>query len=176
MAKDRSHDLLATFPEVQLIGDPLIKDGVLETYQQAMDLASVDDLGALPFTTTYGTRVPYPVHVRAITGMAIAIGRVLMKGGMAIDMDVLIAGALLHDVGKVMEFREGAGPYCGTLVKHTFSGAALAQEVGLPAAVLHCIIYHSYEGEGRRRSVESVIVHHCDFIHFEANRALEELY
>lgn len=170
--REQREHILKVLPEIQDIGDEAIREGVIGVYEEAMRLAGVDDLGSIPFTRTYRTEVPYPVHVRAVTGMAREMARDLAATGIGIDigididMDVLTAGALLHDVGKVMEY--GDGELSGPLVKHTYSGAALAQEAGLPSGILHCIIYHSYEGEGRRRSVESVVIHRCDRIHFEA--------
>lgn len=169
-ANDGEH-VVRTFPEISRISDEEMRQAVIKVYVRMMGLAGLDDLDAIPFTTTYGTEVPYPVHVRAVTNMAISMAEVLMGTGPRVDMDVLIAGALLHDVGKLLEYSEGTGLYTGSLLKHTFTGMAIAQDIGLPAEVLHCIIYHSYEGDGRRKTVESIVVHHCDLIHFEGNRA-----
>ena len=42
---------------------------------------------------------------------------------------------------------------------------------GLPAEVLHIIAMHAGEGNLGKRIAEAVIVHHCDFIHFESVKA-----
>ena len=170
-------------PELSIIRDDKLREGVVEVFRRAMEMARIDDLSSLPFTVTYETDIPFVDHLRAVTNMALRMAEELKRFGINPDTDTLVAGALLHDIGKVMEFNEGdgvepyvkgAGPYCGKLLKHTFTGAALAQEVGLAPSILHCIIYHSYEGGGRRRSMESVIVHHCDFIHFETVKAIRQ--
>jgi putative nucleotidyltransferase with HDIG domain len=168
-------DVLKALPDVSLIDDSVMREKVIQVYLRAMQLAQITDLDTVPFTRTFKTSVPYPVHIRAVTRMAIGIGKMIGGQGIQVDMDVLIAGALLHDVGKLLEYCEGPGPCSGPMVKHTFSGAALAQDAGLPPSVLHCMIYHSIEGRGRRRTTEAIIVHHCDLIHFEADRSVEEV-
>jgi putative nucleotidyltransferase with HDIG domain len=168
---ERTRYILETFPVVSMINDGELRGRVVEVYWRVMDLAGCDDLNEVPFTKTYETDVRYPEHIKAVTNLALGAAIDLREAGIEVDEDILIAGALLHDVGKILEYSKEDSKYCGSMVKHNFTGAAIAQEVGLPPAVLHCIIYHSYEGDGRRRSVESIIVHHCDFIHFESIRA-----
>ena len=170
MPLEQDH-VIETLPELLKITDGEMRQAVIKVYVQMMRMAGLDDLNSIPFTTTYKTEVPYPVHIRAVTNMAISLAEVLADTGQKVKMDILIAGALLHDVGKLLEYSDGTGKYSGDMLKHTFTGMAVAQDIGLPAEVLHCIIYHSYEGDGRRKTVESVVVHHCDFMHFEANRA-----
>jgi putative nucleotidyltransferase with HDIG domain len=93
-------------------------------------------------------------------------------------MDHLIAGALLHDVGKALEYeKSGDGVRVseyGKKIRHPISGANLARELGLPEEVAHIIESHSHEGDKMKRSKESIIVHHCDFIDFELRREESE--
>jgi putative nucleotidyltransferase with HDIG domain len=88
-----------------------------------------------------------------------------------INRDHLLAGALLHDVGKLLEFREEGGAFVkselGRMLRHPFSGAALAYELGLPPAVVHVVATHAREGEGARATPEAIIIHHADFMNFE---------
>jgi len=53
------------------------------------------------------------------------------------------------------------------LVRHPFSGIAIADRFGLPPEVQHIIGTHSKEGDLGKRTVESIIVHHADFVSFE---------
>ncbi len=88
-----------------------------------------------------------------------------------IDMDILIAGAILIDVGKLIEYKMVDGKLttsdAGKLVRHPFSGLAIADRFGVPAEVQHIIATHSKEGDLGYRTVESIIVHHADFVSFE---------
>ena len=93
-----------------------------------------------------------------------------------INKDYLIAGALLHDVGKLLEYKFKDGKYvkCDYAKKfrHPVSGALLAKELNLPEEIVYIIYAHSKEGDITERSVESIIVNHCDFIDFEIKKSL----
>jgi putative nucleotidyltransferase with HDIG domain len=113
-------------------------------------------------------------HTRAVTKTAVRIAETLKENygdAVCIDMDVLVAGGLLHDVGKFLEYSKQGGAVVksevGMLLRHPFSGQALAYKHGLPFTVLHMIAYHSKEGDLGKRTVEAIIIHHADFVNFE---------
>jgi len=88
-----------------------------------------------------------------------------------VNLDVVIAGAILADVGKLLEYEldeEGnsfQGTY-GKYLRHPFSGVSLAESCGVPAEVCHIIAAHAGEGNLVKRSTEAYIVHHADFMTF----------
>jgi putative nucleotidyltransferase with HDIG domain len=94
------------------------------------------------------------------------------KADLPVNMDVLIAGAILADVGKLLEYeldKDGnaiQGKY-GKYLRHPFSGVSLAEECGVPPEVSHIIATHAGEGDLVKRTVEAYIVHHADFMAFE---------
>src|SRR5882762_7423340 len=108
----------------------------------------------------------------------IAIADVLKKSfrcSIPIQRDYLIAGALLADVGKPLEYdKDTSGNVIqgkfGQQVRHPFSGVALAYKHGIPGEVLHIIATHSHEGDKVERSIESIIFHHADFVDFDIVR------
>ena len=89
---------------------------------------------------------------------------------LSIDMDTVIAGAILADVGKPMEYDLVDGKLVqserGRLLRHPFTGVAVAMECGVPDAVCHIIAAHAAEGDLVKRSTEAYIVHHADFMSF----------
>ena len=94
----------------------------------------------------------------------------------AINMDHLVAGGLLHDIGKLLEY-ENQGDRTvksrrGELLRHPFTGAALSFKHGLPDEITHIIALHAREGEGAKRSVEAIILTHADFVNYESLRSL----
>ena len=94
-----------------------------------------------------------------------------------VDRDILLAGALLADVGKLFEFEIDADGSVrlgdsGALLRHPFTGVAIASEFGLPPEVLHIIAAHSHEGDRIERSIECIIFHHADFIDFDIARVI----
>lgn len=86
-------------------------------------------------------------------------------------MNILITGAILIDVGNLLEYELVDGNVLtgktGRYLRHPFTGVALAHRFGLPDEVCHIIATHSKEGSSGRRSVESIITHHADFLTFE---------
>lgn len=62
-----------------------------------------------------------------------------------INLDTLIAAAILHDVDKIILFHESTGkltPF-GKLLTHTHLAKFLALEENLPFEVIHAISAHS---------------------------------
>ncbi|HYW94239.1 MAG TPA: HDIG domain-containing protein, partial [Bacteroidales bacterium] len=87
-----------------------------------------------------------------------------------VNMDVLIAGAILADVGKLLEYvKEDDKPVQGVYgkyLRHPFSGVSLAEQCGVPPEVCHIIAAHAGEGDHVKRTTEATIVHHADFMTF----------
>ncbi|MBI2864028.1 MAG: HD domain-containing protein [Chloroflexi bacterium] len=154
--------------ELGEIRDESLREKTLRTWVRAMEASGVDDLReGLPFLATGAEKQGDGVdHVRCVTRLALVITDVLIASyGSPIDRDVVAAGALLHDVGKLMEHASPENHVlAGPLVQHAFSGTHLAAEEGMVREVLHIIAYHSVEGQRIRRTLEAEIVHRSDMI------------
>ncbi|MFO8133097.1 MAG: HD domain-containing protein [Thermoplasmatota archaeon] len=154
------------FPLLGDIKDEKLRDQVAACWQLAMERGGWDSLEGIPFTLLLPDAGEFTGHVNRVTAMAAAVG----KERDDLDMDILIAGALLHDVGKLLEYERVDGQVqksgMGHIIRHPVSGAALASEVGLPDSIVSIIAAHSKEGEYVERIPEAVVVHHCDFIDF----------
>ncbi|MBD3412885.1 MAG: HD domain-containing protein [Candidatus Aminicenantes bacterium] len=170
--------LLTLMPEFQMIQDPELRDKTVQVWRKAMEKGSwsVEDLEGMPFTLLIeNTSVSLIQHTRAVTLCSIRIGDVLLekyKDYLSLNRDILLSGALLHDVGKLFEYKREDGNFVksreGELLRHPISGAAFASQFDLPEEVLHIIAAHSKEGDGARKTVEAVIVNHADFVNFES--------
>ncbi|MBI4504949.1 MAG: HD domain-containing protein [Chloroflexi bacterium] len=159
--------------ELATIRDDTLRDKAARTWARSMALGGATDLWAdLPFSVTMNVRKPGlgVEHVRGVTHLALSIADALaVAHGVSPDRDVIAAGALLHDVGKLLE---RAAPerhaLAGSLMQHEFSGVHLGMEEGLPAGVLHIIAYHFIIGERVRRTLECDIVYRADLASLEA--------
>ncbi len=166
------------FPEIAQIKDEKLRQQVVSTWEEAIREGGwqIDDLQTIPFTLLIpDCRIDLITHTRGVTQTAIQVAGVLIDSygdRVKIDSDVLIAGAILHDVGKVAEYvREGdkvVKSKSGKLLRHPFSGSALAYKHGLSQEVIHMIATHAKEGDGGHRTTEAMIVHYADFINFES--------
>jgi len=175
MSKDAVLELL---PETEKIEDPELKDKVIACWEEAMAYRewTVEELRSIPFTLLAdNVRIGFIDHVRAVCNMCIACDEVLTnshkKNKTEVNRDYLVAGALLADVGKLFEYEKTFGKIVksafGKKLRHPFSGVGLAFKHNVPPEVMHVIATHSKEGEGEKRSPESIIFHHADFIDFE---------
>jgi putative nucleotidyltransferase with HDIG domain len=176
--------LAERIPEIELIGDQRLKEKVLSVWKEAMEMGGweLSDLERIPFTLLIpNCPVGFLAHVRAVTRTAVEAARVMTStyGDLiSINMDHLVAGGLLHDIGKLLEYQEQGSKTVksrmGELLRHPFSGAALAFKHGLPSEVTHIIATHAREGEGSRRTVEAIIITHADFTNYESLKAALE--
>lgn len=148
---------------------------VVSTWVRAMEITGTTDLlRDIPIGKKFlNAPMSRPAlgleHVRGVCGIAAAIAKSQMQcHDMQVDLDVVLAGALLHDVGKLLE-RAPAGthPLAGSLVRHHYSGMHLALEQGVPTEVLHVIAYHSAEGHRFPRTLECYIVYTADLLSIE---------
>lgn len=170
--------LAERLPELALIGDQDLRDKVLAVWKEAVDLGDWDlsDLNDIPFTLLIpNCPVGFLDHVRAVTRTAVEAARVMVDAygdAIVINMDHLVAGALLHDIGKLLEYRrqgvETTKSPRGELLRHPFTGAALTFKHDLPDEVTHIVAMHAKEGEGGKRSVEAIILTHADFLNYES--------
>lgn len=170
--------VLNLWPELEWIQDTELREKTARTWELALEksVLAPEDLHKIPFTLLCGPdlKVTFMDHKRSVVHIAKASAEKMNEfyhGELPIDMDVLISGAILADVGKMLEYELDAsgkavqGKY-GQYLRHPFSGVSLAEQCGLPASVCHIIAAHAGEGDHVKRSVEAYIVHHADFMTF----------
>lgn len=169
--------LLSAMPEFNLIEDAALREKTIAVWLEALKRGgwTVEDLHRMPFTLLLK---PCPLscieHNRGVVNTCVEVASVFARiygDKLPLKRDVLIAGAILHDVGKLLEYREADGAFSvsamGKLLRHPVSGAALCYEMGLPDEVVHIVAVHSKEGDHVKRSPEAVVLHHADFTNFE---------
>ncbi len=175
--------LLKLIPEFNLIRDEELRERTIRTWELAMEEGgwTLEGLQQMPFTLLID---PCPVnfieHTRAVALIAIRAAEVFAEiygDRVPVDMDVLISGAILRDVGKLVEYEmreDGTTVQTqkGKLLRHPFTGMELAARCGLPPEVQHIIAAHAGEGDKVHRTTEATLVHHADFISFHAVQRL----
>ncbi len=135
-----------------------------------------EDIEKIPFTLLTETKgINFIEHTMAVTegavGLAEAIKANYRKMPYTLNMDFLLAGGLLHDVGKLKEIEYADGvyrkSYNGKCTRHPISGAILADRVGLPQEIVNIVANHAKEGDGRPQRIETVLIHQADFATFD---------
>ena len=165
------------WPEIDWIKDKDLREKTLDSWVYAIEnsVLTPEDLEVIPFSLLIkDCKISFMNHKRTTVQLAVNIAKKMQENfgnEIKIDMDLLIAGAILIDVGKLVEYDKVNGKLttskAGKLLRHPFSGVAIADRFGLPPEVQHIIAYHAKEGDDAKRSVEAIIVHHADFVSFE---------
>ncbi|MCZ7542038.1 MAG: hypothetical protein M5R40_00160 [Anaerolineae bacterium] len=174
-------EILDLLPEVGEIQDASLRAKVIDVWADAMAQGgwSAADVARMPFTLlAEDVPVSFIEHVRTVCRMCMAMARVLVEAygaRVSIDHDTLVAGALLADVGKLIEFEEdGAGGFrfapMYQYLRHPFTAVGMCWKHNLPEGVMHVVATHSWEGDKFKRRPESIIFHHADFTDFDLVR------
>lgn len=159
-----------TFPELSEIADAALRDAVVDIWLEVLAESAWDAIADVP-------KHPYKVpatrnlvdHTRSVTLMALAVAEVSERiQGIGYDRDLLIAGANLHDVSKMLEFEPsdagGRASVFGHLIQHGFYGAHKIFEKGLPVELAHNVIAHTTTSRYVPQTWEAVIVHYVDYL------------
>jgi len=170
-------DVAGLFPELKLFQAPNFVGPLMRAWKLAIargNFSHPEECHFLPREVGFTTPISLVAHTRIVTELSLKTADILGRT-MPVGRDLVLAGALLHDVGKLLEYGPSGAETiitpAGRRLNHRFSGASLCQEVGLPPEVVHIVYAHSEEGKFIARSVEAVIVYHADFTHFEALKA-----
>ncbi|MBL8757874.1 MAG: HDIG domain-containing protein [Phycisphaerae bacterium] len=191
MPRHTTRDIATLFPNLMDITDAALRDKVAAVWDEALTTGcggkgwTFDEIRAIPFTLLAGKiDLRFVEHLNSCCKQCIAIAGVLKEvfgSRVPVNLDILIAGALLADVGKTLEFDKKPGPdgrpvpvkgHFGDMLRHPFSGVALCYKHGIPAEVMHIVATHSHEGDKVERTIESWIFHHADFIDFDIAKVL----
>jgi len=166
------------WPELRWISDQDLRKKTTDCWVRAFELSPLtpSDLERIPFTLKVpDCPVSFMAHKRAVVHVArdaaLKVEEFFGKA-LPVDLDVVVAGAILADVGKLLEYEgDGAGgsrqSARGKFLRHPFTGVSLAMECGLPDAVSHIVATHAGEGNMVARTTEAWLVHHADFMTYD---------
>lgn len=173
-----NQQVLELWPELEWINDKDLREKTAKTWELALErsVLTPEDLNRIPFTLLCGPdlKVTFMDHKRSVVHIAKDAGNTINEmynGELPVNIDVLISGAILADVGKLLEYvldengKAVQGTY-GKYLRHPFSGISIAEACGVPPEVCHIIATHAGEGNMVKRTTEAYIVHHADFMTF----------
>ena len=171
-------EVLRIWPELEWIEDRELREKTARCWECAFEHSPLEpaDLERIPFTLKVpDCPVTFMAHKRAVVHVARDAARTMATffgETLHIDMDTVVAGAILADVGKLLEYEDDGGGGTrqsarGRYLRHPFTGVGLAMECELPDAVSHIVATHAGEGDMVARTTEAWIVHHADFMTYE---------
>lgn len=169
--------LKALLPQIDQITDADLREKTLNAFLIAIEQSGWTEK-TMTMAPVSGLKKNCDVslfeHLYDVTEMVIAaydrLEKYYQRHCSQLNRDILICGALLHDVGKFLEYGPN-GPNVnnrstGPLLRHPISGALIAKEADLPEEVIHIIATHSCEGDSVSRTPESDFVRDIDMFVF----------
>jgi putative nucleotidyltransferase with HDIG domain len=162
-------------PEIADISDKALANLVVDAWALALSQTRYRTISEVPpwgnpkvFVIKRGSQAQ---HLRGVAHLAVAIADEFRSSypEVSINRDIVLAGALVHDIGKPYEFdnqdRWAADPsiYGYPAIRHPAYGAHICYTIGLPEEIAHIAMNHSpVEGDHIVRSLECTIVRYAD--------------
>ncbi|MGB9636304.1 MAG: HDIG domain-containing metalloprotein [Thermoplasmata archaeon] len=148
-------EVLRAFPEIQKIKDENLREKIIAVWLEATG-GNIEIVKKIIMPGAK-RKISLVDHTRRITQMAMAVAIVRRN----VNMDWLIAGAILHDVGIAVEHNLESGilKKNENLLEHPMSSVLLCAKHGLPPEVMHIVSMHEEE-EGHKLE-EAIILRHC---------------
>jgi putative nucleotidyltransferase with HDIG domain len=156
------------FPEMQRITCEELRGKVVRTLLKAWKAGNFARIEDVHQFEPARDRIAYTNvdHTNQVVRLCVKFAEALQDVlKVPVNMDYLLAGALLHDVDKMVIFDAVTGRFTPTGIKrpHGVLGAELAAQEGLPDEVTHIIGAHSAKySTSRPRSLEAFILRHAD--------------
>ena len=180
--------ILEEMPEIAWIKDEALRQKVTDAWVAAVGSSSFSRIGDMKPSGNYDSRPlrrgTQADHIRSVTRMAVKTAEEMagLFPDFSYDRDLLIAGSLCHDIGKVWEFdpenvkRWKADPRATGMpsLRHPGYGIHICLTMGLPEEVAHCAAAHSGEGELLVRSLENTILHWADYTFWRVVEASDQ--
>ncbi|MHC4993226.1 MAG: HDIG domain-containing metalloprotein [Planctomycetota bacterium] len=153
-----TEDIAELFPDINEIEDITLREKVAAVWTEAITTGcggagwTFEELRKIKFTLLAGDiDLRFIEHLNSCVKQCMAIADVLgavFGDRVPIDRDILIAGALLADVGKPLEYDKNVRGnvvkgHFGEMLRHPFSGVALCYKHELPPEVMHIVATHS---------------------------------
>jgi len=167
-------------PEIDMIEDKELRQKVIDAWVLALSETEFKSIDELSCSTMIGAS-HYPGktqshHQRGVgriaRSIAEAMNEFIRDRGVQLDLDIALICGLCHDLGKPFIYDSdnqkrwtankstvGYPPY-----RHTVKGGMLALEAGLPEEIVHAVITHDVNMDGKfvRASMYTQIVWRAD--------------
>ena len=158
----------AAFPELEAIEDDDLRARVVRAWTTAIEENDVEGLHAVPWLPPtqrdLGLEDARLVdHVRDVTDCALALAETLTeRRDLALSLDTVVAGALVHDVSKLAEF-DGMEPTpVSDLLGHPYYGVHVVSRAGLPVELAHIVLSHTPRTTVEPATLEAELVRRAD--------------
>jgi len=146
------------FPLIAQIEDAKLQESVVKAWHIAWKESSFKNLEDAPAKGDTLVR-----HTNAAASAALAMGRLLIQQyDVKINLDYVIAGAILHDLDKIVMYESKGGRIVhsefGEKIVHGAYGGHIALLAGLPQDIVFIVMAHSPKVDVELTSPEGKLV------------------
>lgn len=169
--------VVEAFPQITEIESEELREQVVDAWGVAMEENDIHDLDEVYWFPPAQNALGIPDenlvdHVREVIDGSMQLAEQLRVSRDAdVSVDIVTAGAVVHDVSKLYEFRGLETTELGELLVHPHYGVAVTARVGLPVSVQHIVLSHSPQTAVDPVTLEAEIVCRIDQICGSAIRA-----
>lgn len=160
-------EVLEAFPSLAEIDDQELREQIVSVWISTVDASAYDSLEEAPWWPPEQDSLDEwkssASHIRDVAGLSVTFADVLSERFDAdIDRDLVVAGALLHDISK---FHELAGDELTELhdwLPHPHYGVHVVAKAGLSEHLQHIVLSHTARSAVEPQSIEAQIVATAD--------------
>jgi putative nucleotidyltransferase with HDIG domain len=166
--EEKRNYIKALFPRIADIRDEDLRKKVVNVWLKAWEMSDCERIEASSAWPPEKAKIQLSnvEHTNQVVECAIAVANILERTQQInINLDYLIAAAILHDVDKLIEFDEATGQLTsfGQFFGHTSLSICLALEEALPLEIVHAIGTHSpIYSKHPPKTHEALILFHVD--------------
>lgn len=166
--EEKQNYIKTLFPRIKDIRDEDLRKKVVNVWLKAWEMSDCDKIETSSAWPPEKAKIQLSnvEHTNQVVECAIAVGNIVERTQQInINLDYLIAAAILHDVDKIVEFHETTGRLTsyGQLFGHTSLGISLGLEQALPLEIVHAIGAHSpIYSRNSPKTHEALILLHVD--------------
>ena len=165
------------FPLLDNIKDRKLARNVADIWYETWQESKWKDIGDACYKPDYPGKTLIR-HTNAVTESALAMAEIRQRiFNETVDRDILIAGGLLHDVSKVLEFEPTESKPIPTknrrLFQHGVIGAHKALSRNLPDELVHLIITHTNKSRLVPKTPEALIIYCVDMADADLHKLVQ---
>ncbi len=171
--------LVKQLPPIDKISDSRLRELVINIWARFWRESAHQDISkVLNYLSEMGEDETLVRHTNTVVKMTEAVAREFQQAyGISLNFDWLLAGALLHDVDKLVLYEQQGNTVqlseLGRKVSHGEYGANVAKQMGLPQEVANIMACHSpMQKKILPATIEAVLVASCDTANFQSYRLM----
>ena len=171
--------LVKQLPLIDKISDSRLRELVINIWARFWRESAHQDISkVLNYLSEMGENETLVRHTNTVVKMTEAVAREFQQAyGISLNFDWLLAGALLHDVDKLVLYEQQGNSVqlseLGRKVSHGEYGANVAKQMGLPQEVANIMACHPpMQKKILPATIEAVLVAGCDTANFQSYRLM----